>query len=661
MSPLPCTLLLLPAVLASAPASRCNTAGVLQRTCAPFDAGWRFLLGDPRAPKTCPPSDYTPLNDKQCLGFSEVSNARSADACQAACCTMGAGNCGTWTYQASAGCWVGGACDDFLPGASWVGGAWAGGPTPNVTCAPSDPCAEGYDDSAWRGVRLPHDYGVEAAFDPALPVNKGALPKNSSWYRSTLTLPADAGPLVYLEFDGVFRAADVFLNGQFVLHHEEGYTPFIVWLHNATVPVRRSGPNTLAVFVDGTAPELWSYEGMGITRHVWLHTAPLVSIVPWGFFAPALLTGAIHGGAAEPQTADGALLSPQVDVANAGASAAAGTITFALSDASGAMVCSTTAPYSLPPGGWARVAAAISCGAPGAPVRLWNTAAGGAYLHNASATLTPSGGGAVIDAVSTRVGLRAAIFTAAEGFTLNGEKVVLRGFSNHVGFGGCGGAVPDRAYEFILTMLQSVGGNSYRTAHNPVAREFLDLADEYGVLVWEENRFVQRGVQPVSVNGADPATADPRLLQDCQDMVLRDRNHPSIIIYSLCNELGCLANNPFGGIIASQFKQAIYYADQSRPVTGNIVQRPYLSGRIIDEFGMQMDVASFSHQNENIPAYRAINPWRAVGLGESGSCDFDRGEYASNRSSGHTGFSKGDVDCVATDLGTLALPYSYGM
>ena len=473
------------------------------------------------------------------MGFSDVPAARTAEACASACCAQGPANCATWTFQAGAGCWVGGACDDFLPGPSWEGGVWAGGPAPNVTCAPTDPCAEGYNDGAWRTVRVPHDYGVEAAFNASLPVNKGALPKNSSWYRNTFALPPDAGALVYLEFDGVFRAADVFLNGQFVLHHEEGYTPFIVWLHNASAPVRRGAgaPNVLAVFVDGTAPELWSYEGMGITRHVWLHTAPLVSIVPWGFFAPAQLTGAVHGGAGEPQTADGALLSPQVDVANAGAIAAAGTITFALADAGGAVLCSATAPYSLAPGGWARVATTMACGAPGSPpVRLWNTAPGGAYLHTASATLAPSGGGAAIDAATARVGLRAAVFTAADGFTLNGEKVVLRGFSNHVGFGGCGGAVPDRAFEFLLTMLQSVGGNSYRTAHNPVARQLLDLADEYGVLVWEENRFVQRGVQPVAAG--DPATADPRLLQDCQDMVLRDRNHASVIIWSLCNGAG---------------------------------------------------------------------------------------------------------------------------
>ena len=631
------------------------------RTRAPFDAGWRFLLGDPRAPKTCPPADFMPLDGKQCLGYSEVPSARSPDACQAACCTQGPGNCGTWTFQASAGCWVGGACTDFLPGPTWVGGVWAGGPTPNVTCAAADPCAEDFDDSAWRTVRVPHDYGIESPFNSSLPVNKGALPKNSSWYRNDFSLPADADALVYLEFDGVFRAADVFLNGVFVLHHEEGYTPFIVWLHNATAPVRRAGPNTLAVFVDGTAPELWSYEGMGITRHVWLNSAPLVSIVPWGFFAPALLTGAIHGGALEPQTADGALLSPQVDVANAGSTPAAGNVTFALTDAGGGDVCTAAAPYHIPPGGWARLSATLTCGSPARPVFLWNTAPGGAYLHTASATLVPSGGGAVADAASARVGLRAAVFTAADGFTLNQQKVVLRGFSNHVGFGGAGGAVPDRAFEYMLTMLQSVGGNSYRTAHNPVSRELLDLADEYGVLVWEENRFVQRGVQPVSLGATDPATADPRLLQDCQDMVLRDRNHPSVIVWSLCNELGCTADNPLGGQIAAQFKQAIYYADQSRAVTGNIVQRPYLSGRIIDEFGMQMDVASFSHQNDNIPAYRAINPWKAVGLGESGSCDFDRGEYATNRSTGHTGFGKGVIDCVATDLGTLQIPYNYGM
>lgn len=163
--------------------------GTSLRTRASFDAGWRFLLGDPRAPRQCPPGSYAPLNGKQCLGYGSVPAARSAAACEAACCAQGPGNCETWTYESGAGCWVGGACDDFLPGASWVGGVWAGGPTPNVTCAPTDPCAEAFDDSAWRSLRVPHDYGVEGVFDSSLPVNKGALPKNASWYAPPPPLP----------------------------------------------------------------------------------------------------------------------------------------------------------------------------------------------------------------------------------------------------------------------------------------------------------------------------------------------------------------------------------------------------------------------------------------------------------------------------------------
>ena len=544
-------------------------------------------------------------------------------------------------------------------------------------CDLGDPCAIDYNDSAWRNVNLPHDYGVESPFDPNLPPGSGSLPKNTSWYRKSFALPAAAAAdeLIYLEFDGAFRAVDVFLNGAFVAHHEEGYTPFIVWLHNATVPVLGGGAtNTLAVFVDGRASELWSYEAMGITRKVWLHSAGALSAVPWSFFVPAQVTGAFHGSADAPQTADGALLSPQVDIANAGTVDVTGEVVFFLAAArTGALVCNISTPFSVPAGGWVRVVAQMACGSPAFPIQLWNTAVGGAILHDATALITASTG-AQLDSVATRLGIRSALFTAADGFSLNGAKMVLRGFSNHVGFGGCGGAVPDRVFEFQLAMLQSIGGNAIRTAHNPVSREFLELADENGVLIWEENRFVTLGVRPlpppnaVGEVGVDafaamnepPPAAIPRLLQDCQDMVLRDRNHPSVIIWSLCNELGCLSNSPTGHIIAAQFKQAIYYADNTRPVTGNIVQRPYLSGRLIDEFGLSMDVTAFSHENQNVLDYRAETRWKPVGLGESGSCESDRGEYADNDTTGHIGFNAQVIKCFAVDMVTTSLPYNFG-
>lgn len=210
-----------------------------------------------------------------------------------------------------------------------------------------------------------------------------------------------------------------------------------------------------------------------------------------------------------------------------------------------------------------------------------------------------------------------------------------------------------------VAALKAVGSNAWRTAHNPVAPELLDYTDEYGMLVWEENRFVTAGVQPLlrhnaavddssrlaSIHGRGEhsrygyspptvAAADPRLLQDAQDMALRDRNHPSIIIWSLCNELGCVADDPNGGVLAAQFKQAIAAADPSRPITGNTVQTPYLSGRLVDSFAMAMDVQSFSYDYFAYAGFHSMTPWKAVGGGEAGSCTLDRGQYRQPGSEG---------------------------
>jgi beta-galactosidase len=524
------------------------------RTRVSFDADWRFQLGDSRTPLPCDPTSFTPLNDTQCLGFSHVSSATTPDACFSSCCLSNA--CSVWTFAPGAGCWVGDGCTNSLPDKAWVGGA-RNGPAPPPTCGPNDPCSPTFNDSSWRALSVPHDYGIEGVFDPSLDPNKGALPKNVSWYRKSFTLGASASnSLVYLQFDGVFRAADIFFNGMYVQHHEEGYTSFIVWLHNASAPLHTDGvtPNVVSLFVDGREPELWSYEGMGIYRHVWLETAPLLSIVPWGFFTTSYINGTITspGGADAPQTSDGAIFTPTLDLANAGGSEAKGSVVFTLQDASGSTLCSSASiPYALNASGWVRLSTEFFCGSPTSPLHLWNTAPGGAYLYTAVATVLEDGSGGVVDTMSTRHGVRSALFTPTQGFVLNGYKITLRGFSNHLGFGGCGGAVPDRVSEFILVMLKSMGGNSYRTAHNPIGPEFLDLADEYGVIVWEENRFVELGVLPLmphaqSVSSGGGAatpfsprnlrttpTAVPRLVADATDMVLRDRNHPSIVIWSV--------------------------------------------------------------------------------------------------------------------------------
>jgi beta-galactosidase len=346
-----------------------------------------------------------------------------------------------------------------------------------------------FQDSAWRTVSTPHDFIVEGSPTPDADRGHGYLPFNRSWYRKHFTVPPAAqGQLISIEFDGVYRNSDVWLNGVYVGHFTSGYVSFRYWLHNVTAPnsttpaLLYGSDNVLAVFVDAlSAQEGWFYEGGGITRHVWLDFRDPLSITPWGAFYPSAITGAITSGplgAMGPQTAASAVINAQVDVANARTAATSFTLALAVVDpTTGTVMGTANMPSSLAPGGWVRLTPTVKLTG---PVNLWNTEA--PFLYTVNATI--SVGGAVVDAMTTTIGIRQAYWDPNTGFMLNGFKVAAAGFSNHQDFGGAGTAVPDRVQEFRVTSLRAIGSNFWRTAHNPPSPEVLTYSDIHGMMVW---------------------------------------------------------------------------------------------------------------------------------------------------------------------------------
>jgi beta-galactosidase/beta-glucuronidase len=351
-------------------------------------------------------------------------------------------------------------------------------------------------------------------------------------------------------------------------------------------------------------------------------------IEPWGLFLPSAVTGVITSGplgAQGPQTATAASVMPQTDVKNSGSATVSFTLISEVHDAAGVVVGTQGSSSSLPPGSSTRLYQEVLLAG---TVHLWNTAPR-PPLYTVHSTLRL--GGAVVDSVVTTIGIRTAVWTPTSGFQLNGVRTPVHGFSNHQSWSGCGNAVPSRVDEFRITSLKELGATMWRGSY-PGSNSLMDLADAHGMLMWVENRFLQYTVQPLaqplggtaaspqcqaapgticagaqdesqcthhyvpcslgkcnclwsgSAKTCSPSTAacstnvgqvpaadvaDPQLLQDIHDMVLRDRNHPSTVIYSLCNEGGCHIGDPAGGVLAAQFKAAINAADTTRPITAN--------------------------------------------------------------------------------------------
>jgi beta-galactosidase len=393
--------------------------------------------------------------------------------------------------------------------------------------------ARGFDDSDWRQVNLPHDWAVEQGFDPKAEKQQGYRPRGIGWYRRTFKLdPADRGKNIELQIDGVATHCAVYFNGTPVHHNWSGYTSFYIDVSS----MARYGDdvNTIAVRVDAEAMEGWWYEGAGMYRHTWLVKRSPLHVITDGVYA-----NPVRG-------ANGKWTIPaEVTLGNTGKDAASASVEIGVFDSAGKKIASgKSKPVNIVPMDQAVAKLSIPAVAP----QLWSVDHPNLY----TVRMTVLHDNKPVDSVETACGFRTIRFDAKEGFFLNDQPLKLRGTCNHQDHAGVGVAVPDSIQEFRIRKLKEMGSNAYRTAHNPPARELLDICDRLGMLVMDETRHFN---------------TSPEYLKQLEWLVRRDRNHPSVIMWSLFNEEG-LEVNEEGMEMTRTMNALVKRFDTTRPTTG---------------------------------------------------------------------------------------------
>jgi beta-galactosidase len=462
------------------------------------------------------------------------------------------------------------------------------------------PAAAKFDDAAWRVLDLPHDWAVEAPFSPAGSPSHGfkAIGRNFpdasvGWYRKTFDVPAsDLGRRISVEFDGVFRDSVVWINGFYLGRQSSGYTGF---RYDLTDYLNYGGTNVIAVRVDATMEEGWFYEGAGIYRHVWLtRTAPL-HVAPLGTFVTTEVNG------------DNAAVTARTTVTNEGAAPATFDIEQRLLGADGRTVAEAQLRgLALAPGGSGEFPCALAVAHP----QLWSLET--PVLHKLVTTI--HAGGAVVDRYVTTFGIRTIRFDPNEGFFLNGVRVEIKGTNNHQDHAGVGVALPDALQSFRIARLKEMGCNAYRCSHNPPTPEMLDACDRLGMLVLDENRLMG---------------PSPEQLSQLEQMIRRDRNHPSVILWSLGNEEWAIEGNIKGARIASSMQAFARRLDPTRRTT--VANSGGWGG-----ISTVIDVVGYNYINQTNPDEQHAKFPNQPGVGtEETSTQCTRGIYFDDRPNVH--------------------------
>jgi beta-galactosidase len=424
-----------------------------------------------------------------------------------------------------------------------LGNDWGFGQNLAKAGTGSGPASMSISDASWRTVNLPHDWVVELPFDSSAdsghgfkPVGPG-YPQNSvAWYRRTFDLPkTDAGRRLWLEFDGVYRDCDVFVNGWFVGHHNSGYDSFH---YDITDVANCGGKNLVAVKVDASQFEGWFYEGAGIYRHVWLVKTAPVAIAPDGIFVYSQFENNVPEGQATIQL--------RTKVINRQKVASPAKVTWSIIAPDGKTIGAGGAHETseIGPGLETEFSRELGLSSP----VLWSPESPNLYKLITAVEVD----GNVVDQKETEFGIRTVAFDPDKGFLLNGKPYELYGTCNHQDMAGVGAALPDRLQYFRVEKLKAMGCNAIRTSHNAPTPELLDACDHLGMLVMDENRLL----------GSDAAN-----LNQFKGQIQRDRNHPSVAIWSLANEEFTVQDTPAGKRVADTMQTLLQRLDPTRPIT----------------------------------------------------------------------------------------------
>ncbi|MDZ8119118.1 glycoside hydrolase family 2 TIM barrel-domain containing protein [Pontiella agarivorans] len=442
--------------------------------------------------------------------------------------------------------------------------------------------ASGFDDSSWRPLDLPHDWAIEGPFDIKYNARCGGLPfHGTGWYRKSFDVSAELkGKVISIVFDGAMYNAHVWINGHFLGNRPFGYIEF---QYDISSYLNYGGSNEIAVQLKPEDLSSRWYPGAGLYRNVWLDVRDSTHVAQWGTFVTT------------PEVSD-AWATVNVETALVGS----GSCEYEVVDPDGQIVARGTSSE-------------LRIKNP----KRWDIDSPNLYLLRTTVYVR----GEVVDQTVTRFGIRTLKFSK-EGFWLNGRKVRIQGVCLHHDNGPLGAVVNRRAIERKLQIMKAMGANSIRTSHNPPSNELLDLCDELGLLVmdeafdvWERQK-VKNGYNKFFKQWAE---------RDLKDMVRRDRNHPSVFMWSIGNEIGEQRDSVEGPAIARRLDGYVKELDTTRPTTCgfNKWPTPYKNG-----MAAQIDIAGMNYKpldyGEAVNAYLPNNP--VVGS-ETSSCTSSRGVY----------------------------------